>query len=186
MPDGDGLRPRRIAQEWRLVEQLADRNPQILAIHGRQAGAHDDCLLELSGTSAWVGPDCEEIARSHRFTLRFPRFFPGQPIEAYLERPVFHPNVDPENGFVCLWTKTQPGDTAMEALRRLQRVLSWRSWNEQADHVMQPAAVEWIALAANRKRVPLPIEALCELEEFRREKDYDSRPGPRRKRLEPL
>jgi len=76
--------------------------------------------------------------------LRFPRFFPAVPIEATLTLPVFHPNVDSRSGFVCLWTRTSPGDTVMEALRRLQRIVAWAAVNNEAEHVMQPEAARWV------------------------------------------
>ena len=33
-----------------------------------------------------------------------------------VEEPLFHPNVKPETGFVCLWQEANPRDTAVQAL----------------------------------------------------------------------
>ncbi len=179
-----GLRARRLEQEWRLLEELVARNPHCLAQARRERDVlADEFHVRLLATTALLRTDGR--ITEHDVRLRFPRFFPTQPLEAYLAQPVFHPNVDPSNGFVCLWTKTEAGDTVMEALRRLQLALCWQAWNEEGDHTMQPAALEWLQDDANRKSLPLACEPLVELEAFRRQKSFEARSGTRR-RLTPL
>ena len=56
------------------------------------------------------------LVRSHEVVFRFPRFYPSVPIEAVLSVPTFHPNVDSDTGFVCLWNNFASGDTILEAL----------------------------------------------------------------------
>ena len=135
---------RRVAQEWKLLLALAAENPELL----------QDCVREdqldgtvfrfrLLQTQALVEEAGQlQILDQHEVTLCFPRFFPSVPIEASLARPVFHPNVHPETGFVCLWSRFSSGDTVIEAVRQLQKVISWELHNEEPDHVMQPKALE--------------------------------------------
>jgi len=80
------------------------------------------------------------------------------PIEAFLAVPVFHPNVHPDNGFVCLWTRGSTGDTIVTALVRLQNVIGWRLHNASPDHLMQPAALAWAASATDLPLPCTPIE----------------------------
>jgi len=68
----------------------------------------------------------------------FARFFPAVPIEAYLTRPVFHPNVHPTTGFVCLWSRFSKADTVIEALCRLHTHVG-RSCIQSTPMRMQPA-----------------------------------------------
>ncbi len=158
-----GLRARRLDEEWRLLEELVALNPHCLKEPSRARDVlADELSVTLFDTSALL--ESGEMLDEHSVRLRFPRFFPSQPIEAYLATPVFHPNVDPENGFVCLWTKTDTSHTSMEALRRIQLALTWRAWNEEADHTMQPAALDWLRDEANRRRLPLPCKPLVEAE----------------------
>jgi ubiquitin-protein ligase len=178
MADGT-LFERRVDQEWKLLQQVAERNPRVVEVTGRRRLADGELfelvLKETSGIVGWRGTE-PLIERRHRVTFRFPRFFPAVPLEATLAPPVFHPNVDPINGFVCLWTRTSPGDTIMEALRRLQRIVAWAAVNYDAEHVMQPEAVVW-------PRRNLEFTPLVEVEEFKRQRDYARREG-RRPRLE--
>ena len=179
-----GLRARRLEEEWRLLEELVAVNPHCLAEPARERDVPaDEFHVNMLRTEALLSPSAR--VDEHQVRLRFPRFFPTQPIEAYLAQPVFHPNVDPVNGFLCLWTKTDTGDTSMEALRRVQLALTWQAWNEEADHIMQPAALEWVRIEENRKNLPLRCKPLAEIESFRRQKSYQARPEVRR-RLTPL
>jgi len=178
------LYERRVGQEWTLLERLAGRNPGVVEAAARRRLADGDqfevVIHQTSGIVGWRGTEAI-LERSHRVTLRFPRFFPAVPIEATLARPVFHPNVDPISSFVCLWTRTSAGDTVMEALRRLQRIIAWAAVNYDEVHVMQPEAARWGREQGEQAR--LEFTPLVEVEEFRREKEYTAREG--RRRLEP-
>jgi ubiquitin-protein ligase len=178
------LYERRVAEEWKLLQKLAEQNPGVLEVAARRRLSDGEqfevTLHQTSGIVGWRGTEAV-LERSHRAVFRFPRFFPAVPLEATLARVVFHPNVDPRSGFVCLWTRTSPGDTVLEAVRRLQRIIAWAAVNCDAEHVMQPQAVEW---ARERKdRTPLDFTPLVELEEFKRDRDYAA-PRERRPRLE--
>jgi ubiquitin-protein ligase len=176
------MRARRLDNEWALLEQLAAHNPHI--IEGIRRETHPDAdlfRLILHRTSA-LSPGFPHPVResaSHDVMFRYPAYYPAVPIEAFLTRPVFHPNIHPENGFVCLWDRVSSGDTILEALRKLQRVICWELWNDHADHVMQPEAVTW-----GREAKPLlPYEAVQVPEAIRREITYAFRPEGSRKRL---
>jgi ubiquitin-protein ligase len=134
------LRQRRIENEWDLLQQMAQANPALLSDIQRH---QDDFLLKLSQTTTPVRVEGSIDLRSeHDVRLSFPRFFPTMPIEAYVTPPVFHPNVHPDTGFVCLWSRFSLHDTVVEALCQLQRVLTFTLFSESADHIMQPEALE--------------------------------------------
>ena len=139
------MRNRRIENEWRLLHDLAALNPGSLEIVERGVGPNEEYFrVRLNQTTGPVeSRDGVGLRDSHLAGFHFPRFFPAVPIEALLMHPVFHPNVDPDTGFVCLWTRVCPGDTVAEALTRLQRVIAWDLANLTPDHVMQPRAAAW-------------------------------------------
>lgn len=142
---------RRIEQEWKLLLALAAENPEVLQDCVREDKADGaEFRFRLLQTQARVEEAGQlRVIDQHEVTLRFPRFFPAVPIEASLARPVFHPNVHPETGFVCLWNRFSSGDTVIEAVRQLQKVISWDLHNEASDHVMQPSALSWRKGAAS-------------------------------------
>jgi ubiquitin-protein ligase len=178
-------RSRRLAAERALLERVAALNPEVLSFRGvSRSGADEEWLVDLRETEAIAGLEGgPERRREHTVRLRFPRFYPAQPLEAYLEQPVFHPNCDPGNGFVCLWAEPAGGGTVIEALRRLQSALCWRSYNLSAAHLMQPRAAEWIAAPEAQAQVPLAARAIKEDASFRQEMDYVHARRPRRQRL---
>lgn len=139
------VQERRVEQEWKLLLALAAENPEVLQGCVRQDQVDGTVFrFRLLQTQALVEEaDQLRVVDKHDVTLRFPRFFPAVPIEASLERPVFHPNVHPESGFVCLWDRFSSGNTAIEALTQLQRVISWKLHNEAPDHTMQPEGLRW-------------------------------------------
>lgn len=148
---------RRIANEWREARQLERCNTDVIRF-GLPRSEGDDTVLAVTlwKTSGLVAvPDGLQVVEEHEAVLRFPRFFPAVPIEAYLRRPVFHPNVDPVNGFVCLWDRFSPGDTIVTAVCHLQQIVAWRMLNLWADHVMQPEAAEWYGGGRDGHRLPL-------------------------------
>jgi ubiquitin-protein ligase len=161
------LRQRRIENEWELLQQLAQANPALLSDIQRH---QDDFLLKLSQTTAPVRMDENIDLRSeHDVRLSFPRFFPTMPIEAYVTPPVFHPNVHPDTGFVCLWNRFSLHDTVVEALCQLQRVLTFTLFSESADHVMQPEALEWAEKECSEDKLNFKLLALEKIPGYKAE-----------------
>jgi len=94
------LRSQRMENEWAIFCQMADANPECIIAKER---LRDEFLLVLEGTTAPVCQDHEIVlAPEHELRFSFARFFPSVPIEAYLTRAVFHPNVHPTSGFVLV------------------------------------------------------------------------------------
>jgi ubiquitin-protein ligase len=141
------LRARRLENEWKLLAQLAEHNPGVVEVVRRETLPDADVFhVILHRTSALAlgdPPRLMELA-SHAVAFRYLSFYPSVPIEAFLVTPVFHPNVHPENGFVCLWDRFSSGDTIVEAIRKLQQVITWELWNDRAEHVMQPEALKCV------------------------------------------
>jgi ubiquitin-protein ligase len=136
---------RRLTYEWDCLQQLMTEAPDKLC----QARRIDDHAFLLSvammpALSAQPGQDWQpNIKDNHQITLSFPRYYPAVPSEIFLSEPVFHPNVDAVNGFVCLWDKHRVANTARHALAKLASVLAWRLLNADAPHLMQPSALDW-------------------------------------------
>jgi ubiquitin-protein ligase len=144
-------RERRIDNEWALLAELARANPGSLDDLSRSRDAEADFFrVTLHRTTALTGtpPDLQRVD-AHVVEFRFPAWYPAVPIEAFLAVPVFHPNVHPDNGFVCLWTRGSTGDTIVTALVRLQNVIGWRLHNPSPDHLMQPEALAWLAASSS-------------------------------------
>jgi ubiquitin-protein ligase len=156
------LYQRRVEQEWRILQELAKTNPDLLQGCRRRAESGGERFqFTLRKTQAFLEQGGElVIIDKHHARIFFPRFFPALPLELSLESPVFHPNVHPETGFVCLWNRSSPGDTIAGAIAQLQRVITWELFNETADHLMQPKALEWYRERSRGLPVPLRIEAL--------------------------
>lgn len=135
------LHRQRIENEWAFLHRLAEANPRVLLVKSRTPGEFAVLLRE---TAAPLNQgNGLEIREQHDLRLAFGRFFPTVPMEAYLTQPVFHPNIHPTTGFVCLWQKALVADTVVEALIQLQRILSYSAFTESPDHVMQPEALAW-------------------------------------------
>lgn len=139
----EGLRERRIRNEAALLRELAALNPERL-----QWLSEDEEGFGVELQTAAHGRD------THTVRVTFSPYYPAVPIEVYLAVPVRHPNVHPVNGFVCLWDRHSTGDTVIEALRQLQRVLSGELKNAEADHLMQPEALGIDALPYEPLRLP--------------------------------
>jgi hypothetical protein len=170
------LRERRIANEVGYLDSLVELNPGGLRLERRYVEGGADLFQLLLTSPAWSLDGA--ILHQHRLKLVFPEYFPAVPIEVYLETPVRHPNVHPENGFVCLWDRHAAGDTVVEALLQTQRVISGQLWNRETDHLMQPEASGPIALPFDPLRVP---------DSYYLEKSRSSLPeGHVRRRLSPL
>jgi len=178
---------RRIEQERQLLQALAEGNPELLqdCKHDMEAGG-PIFRFKLLQTQALVEEAGQlRIQEEHQVSIHFPRFFPAVPLETSLLRPVFHPNVHPETGFVCLWSRFSSGDTVVEAVAQLQRVISWELWNEEPDHVMQPKALAWFREPARSVALPLVFAALSRPEGFDLARCYAwRREGVGRRRLE--
>ena len=84
----------------------------------------------------------------HPIRLVFTRFYPDVPIECYVDAPLFHPNVRPETGFVCLWEQANPRDTAIQAIARAQAMAAFRMVNMGGAHLMNKPAGEWYETVA--------------------------------------
>jgi ubiquitin-protein ligase len=171
---GTSLRRRRLDNEWRLVNELAVLNEGVLdSLKWETDSPIDRFLFRLRQTTApvWNGTDMTCIS-DHSGELRFPRFFPSVPIEAYVHVPIFHPNIDPLSGFVCVWDRFSIMHTGWEAIRRLQQILTWRLVNSESVHVMQPDALLW-RQSDDRAFLPdfvslcIPAEWRLEQEPFR-------------------
>jgi len=173
------LRQQRIENEWKLLERMAGANPRLLAIHEPRPS---DFLLTLHETPAVARIDDQiQTFSDHEIRLSFARFFPAMPIEAYVTRAVFHPNVHPDTGFLCLWGRFSLRDTVVEALCQLQRVLTYSLLSESADHVMQPQALKWAEQQLAAGKLPLKYTPLAKPIGWQDEREYRKR--SKRKRL---
>ena len=173
------LRQHRIENEWLFVLQLQSANPEVLAVEKRESFCGGDwfhIVVQQTGGLQFGGSGADSI-RVHRVRVHFPEFFPAVPIEAYLEAPLLHPNIHPESGFVCLWDRFSPGDSIIETVRQLQRVVSWELSNREADHVMQPEAWE------HSPTSPLGYREIEVPEDLRASRGYVRPPTGYRKRL---
>jgi ubiquitin-protein ligase len=166
------LHQRRVEHEWRLLQLLAATNSSVLEILNREQGpASERFHLILHKTCALIKQDSYlNSLDTHTVALHFPEFFPSVPIEASLAIPVFHPNIHPENGFVCLWDRFSSGDTVAEAVLQLQRVITWRLVNEESDHLLQPEAIQWYREPQRGVQLPLDCQPLVMPEEFQKER----------------
>jgi len=184
------LRDRRIEQEWLLLNELAAANRGLVEVlHRRKLADSEDFGVRLHNTEGILADDeTDTRVSSHNVRLSFPRFYPAAPLEAYLSHPVRHPNVDPRNGFVCLWTKYGVRETVVEALSRLQEMITWQRMNLDVEHVMQPEAVDWHSAARKNGSdlFPFSCQPIQELHDFRLEKERFRPQGRIRRRLEPF
>ena len=172
------LRRQRIENEWLFLQRIAEANAGRIVAKSRTA---DEFLVLLRETSAPVERDGNiEIVDEHQVRLSFARFFPTIPLEAYLTRPVFHPNIHPGTGFVCLWGNPAVADTVVEALIQLQRVLTCSLFTESPDHVMQPKALEWVLASHPGVQLPLKCTPLSKPAGWDEEHNFRSLPAPRR------
>lgn len=161
------IRERRIRNEWEWLRRAEAANPGRLALPEGPGGL---VLLPETPCYGMDGAPAKGVA----VRFRFPEYYPSVPLEAWLARPVLHPNVHPENGFVCLWDTRQEGVSLVEAVRQLQRVVTWELYNLSADHVMQPEA---------GLRPRLPYEPVAAPPGYELERSAGFLPEPRRKRL---
>lgn len=137
---------RRFRSELELLHALAARNP------GRISKVRaDGCTLALTlhGPSALcvgVTPLCPIAI--HDLRIDFPVHFPAVPMELFLSQPVIHPNIHPENGFVCLWQRHRVSNTVEHAMHKLVAMLAGQLHNREPQHMMQPNATAVLPNAA--------------------------------------
>ena len=179
------LRDRRLINEWKILEELGRTNQQIVEVLDHRSVADSDSFhIVLHNTSGMVRREGQRtILHSHPVAFRFARFFPALPIEAKLALPLFHPNVDSETGFVCLWNRFSAGDTIVEAIIQLQQIICWKQMNLQEEHVLQPEAVRWYNQAGHADTLPLDFRPVIQPEESRLEQTYRPVHCKRRRRL---
>lgn len=175
------MRTRRIENELLLLEALQRLNPKRL----RLAREGEIVSLEVDGFSALRhAPVADEsmseaVASRHSFRIAFPRYYPTMPAEVYLDAPVFHPNVNPDNGFVCLWIRHRVQTTLERTLAQLQQVLAWDKLNVDANHVVQSDALDWYARQGVKDRLPLHFVPLAPVQSHA----WDFGHAPARRRL---
>jgi hypothetical protein len=161
---GKSLRADRIDMEWTLLERLAAANPRFVEILGRAPSPIEDVFhVKLRDSPGVQDVQGNRIISRDVHTLRlcFTRFYPEVPIDCYVKEPLFHPNVKPETGFVCLWEQSNPRDTVVQALARTQAICAFRMVNTGAPHQMNPQAATWYqTVAIAQKLVPLTWEEL--------------------------
>ncbi|RPJ85941.1 MAG: hypothetical protein EHM18_08780, partial [Acidobacteria bacterium] len=158
------LRADRLDREWRLLERFQALNPDKVEILQRQSGPDEEVfhvrLLNSPGIEALSG--AQPVIRD-RHTLRFcyPRFYPEMPIECYIQEPLFHPNVKPETGFVCLWEEASSRHNLIQAISRAQAMAAYRMVNLGGPHMMNRPAAEWYEqIGRPQQLVPLSWEDL--------------------------
>jgi ubiquitin-protein ligase len=132
------LRERRLKGEWEQLQALAAANPSIFAAVER---APDEFHVTFANSPAWACQAGKIYVRAeHVLRYVFPRYYPTLPLDAYFMKPVFHANVDQENGFVCLWRQYRPGLTIVDAIHITRSIMAHRCVNQDPAHCMQPGA----------------------------------------------
>jgi hypothetical protein len=143
---GNTLRTDRIAREWKLLERLALTNVDHLEILDRRASPGEETFrVRLHNSPGVERTDGSRVVTRDQHTIRlgFTRFYPDVPVECYVEEPLFHPNVRPETGFVCLWQEANPRDSAIQAIARAQAMAAYRMVNLGEVHRMNRDAATW-------------------------------------------
>lgn len=164
------LRERRMQSEWLLLTKLVEANPEIIDSIDRT----DDAFhVHFSETPGWVtGTSGPTMRNEHWIEYLFPRYYPTLPLEAYCQRPAFHPNIHPETGFLCLWEDYLPNRSILEAVVTTRAVLAHQAMNRNAQHCMQPDAFDCEPLAMQALKIPESCRAVP-----------STLPGQRRSRL---
>jgi len=172
------LRRQRIENEWAILAQMMAANEPRIVVHSR---GEDEFLLTLQETTAPIFQNNEiKLVSEHGLRFSFARFFPAVPIEAYVTCPIFHPNVHPTTGFVCLWSRFSKTDTVVEALCQLQRILTYLVFSDSLDDVMQPEALAWATSSRGDVTFPLPCTLLAKPPSWPEERDFRNPQGRRR------
>lgn len=154
------VRDNRIANEWELLNQFARLNPgRVQETEQKEDGGFAFLIKETPALlRSPNGEKLLSIQTEHKVTVGFPRYYPSVPCEVFLSVPVFHPNIDPINGFVCLWNEHRVANNIEIAIVKLAAVLSWELMNAEAPHIMQPQALEWyLATPGEQRMLPLKV-----------------------------
>ena len=161
---GGTLRRDRIEKEWTFLSRLAERNPEYVEMFDRVSSPVEDVFrVRLHRSPGIERLDGRSMRRRDVHTLRlaFTRFYPEMPIECYVEEPLFHPNVKPQSGFVCLWEQANTRDTVIQALARTQAIAAYRMVNTRSVHQMNREAAAWYqSVAVPQNLVPLTWDEL--------------------------
>lgn len=155
---GDLLRRDRIDKDEQLLGRLSALNPGMLRQVTRAARAGEELIeAELLDSPAILEPrgDTPLVGRRHLLRIRYPRFYPEVPLELFVERPIFHPNVDADTGFVCLWAEARPRDNLVRAIGIFQAMAAYRIVNLKAAHLLNPAAAKWYSQSPAASVLPL-------------------------------
>jgi hypothetical protein len=176
---------RRVEQEWVLLRDLAAANKTIEVLNRVSTLDCEEFRIVLYETEGLVqASDGLAIRDVHEARIRFQQFFPAVPIEAFLTTPVFHPNVNPTNGFVCLWERFRPRDTIIDTILQLQRIICLELFNSRAEHVMQTHALTWIDDPARGRALPLSHTPLLIPPSFDAQREFRLiQERPRRRRI---
>jgi len=158
------LRGDRIEREWKLVNRLAQANPGRVEVLDRHTkGTEDTFRVRLHESPGLEDAVDLRLTRrdAHTIRLAFARFYPDVPIECYVEERLFHPNVNQQTGFVCLWEEANPRDTAIQAIARAQAMAAYRMLNLGGPHQMNRDAADWyVKVGKPRALVPLTWDEL--------------------------
>ena len=161
---GRSRRADRIEHEWKLLHRLRDANPECVEILDRRSSPVDERFvvrLYRSRGIEQVDGDQLKTRDYHTLRLEFGRLYPDVPIECYVEERLFHPNVRPETGFVCLWEEANPNGTVIQALARVQAMAAFRMLNLNGVHQMNREAAEWYQeYGKPHRHTPLPMQEI--------------------------
>ncbi|WP_164981359.1 ubiquitin-conjugating enzyme E2 variant [Silvibacterium dinghuense] len=135
-PPAASLWATRLAGEWRLLAALAELNPERMTGLRQEDNTFHLTLRDVPALTRSGG-----IERTHALRIEFPEYFPAMPMELYLDRPMQHPNIHPDTGFMCLWDRHRATHTCEVALHKAVAILTWTLHNSAQVHVMQPAAL---------------------------------------------
>jgi ubiquitin-protein ligase len=183
---------RRIQTEWRLLQEMAQLNPdRISDFSARDATFYISLRHTPSPVlGAFDGAHTPRFDRvtEHRIRVEYPAFFPSLPMEVYLKTPVAHPNIHPESGFICLWQKHLVSNSIEHVLHKTAAMLGWALKSDDATHVMQPKAFAYARLHGSEVEMTLhadPLVSVQHLPDVRLE-DSLRNVSPSRRRLSVL
>jgi ubiquitin-protein ligase len=150
---------RRLRAEWQLLHELAAKNPGRLVNLKADDSVFYVTLRETPGLRATASALNGErvVDTEHKLRFEFPVHYPAVPLMLYLEQPVLHPNIHPENGFVCLWSQHRVSNTLEHAIHKTVAMLGCRLFNDTVPHVMQPDALTH--LQQHREELALELRA---------------------------
>lgn len=165
---------RRVEAEWADFNSLVSLNiARFGDIGRRQSGIEVDFVFDLLKTPSFVRssqqPAALEVIETHSVKIRFPRFFPAVPMEVRVLSFPVHPNIDPLNGYICLWAEHHPLNTVGDSLWLLEGMLTWRICNEEDAPNLQPEAYSMLRQPGLLDQIPLAHSSLLNIpDEFTR------------------